>query len=244
MIRPRCVGRLPILLALGFALTTIEAGLAAGATEPAEAVAGPRPRTASAQTTKGAAKTAHRAAKTTGHRAHEAPARGAPSAKARSNRSKLAARQAVRGPTQTINDDVQITPFPSHADAARKALAQNRRDQLDDAEKAARDPGQPDRWQTVLFHLREFDSRSDAEACFWRVIAYYRLGEVGRARTVRQSCDIGAKDQAIIEKEDAQSASLQPAAALPELAAAGDRVPAPVPNPAGYDGDPPAHFER
>jgi len=139
---------------------------------------------------------------------------------------------------------VEITPFPSHAAAARKALAQNRRDQLDDAENAARAPRHDDRWQTVLFHLRGFDSRADAEACFWRVIAYYRLGEIGRARTIRQSCEIATNDQPVIEKEDVQSASLQPATALPELAAAGERPPAPVPNPAGYEGAAPTRLER
>src|SRR6516165_7774607 len=52
--------------------------------------------------------------------------------------------------------DAQVRPFPSQADAAQKALAQNRRDSLEDAEKAARAEHQDDRWQTVLFHLREF----------------------------------------------------------------------------------------
>ena len=78
-----------------------------------------------------------------------------------------------------------MTPFPSFAPHAKKALAQNRRDQLIDAEQAARADRQSDRWWTVLFHLRELDSRNDPEACFWRVVAYYRLGELARARALR-----------------------------------------------------------
>jgi hypothetical protein len=184
-------------------------------------------------------------ARTRSHRTKGKRAAG-PAAKpaaSRSRRSHAARSNTARAETPTINDNIEITPFPSHAAAARKALAQNRRDQLDDAERAARDPRQDDRWQTVLFHLRGFDSRGDAEACFWRVIAYYRLGEIGRARKIRQSCDLAAKDQPLVEQEDVLSANLQPAAALPELAAAGDRPVAPVPNPAGYDGAGPTRLE-
>jgi hypothetical protein len=185
------------------------------------------------------------ASQTKSHRTKGKRAAGA-GAKRTGSRSRSA--HAARIKTEnaqapTINDNIEITPFPSHAAAARKALAQNRREQLDDAEKAARDPRQDDRWQTVLFHLRGFDSRWDAEACFWRVIAYYRLGEVGRARKIRQSCDLSAKDEPLVEQEDVLSTSLQPAAALPELAAAGDRPAAPVPNPNGYDGAGPTRLE-
>ena len=60
-----------------------------------------------------------------------------------------------------INEDAHVTPFPSFAGHAKKALAQNRRDQLIDAEEAARAARQSDRWMTVLFHLRELDSRND-----------------------------------------------------------------------------------
>jgi hypothetical protein len=140
---------------------------------------------------------------------------------------------------KTINEDVTLTPFPSHAGAARKALAQNRRDQLDDAEKAARNPEQADRWQTVLFHLRDLDARSDSEGCFWRLVAYLRLGQVERARTLRQACELPPKDAAIIETEDEQAAQLQSAATLAEkepAAAAG--------NPAPYAGAAPAKLDR
>jgi hypothetical protein len=178
------------------------------------------------------------------HRTKGKRAAGAAAKPTASRRSAHAARsKTAHAEAPTINDNIEITPFPSHAAAARKALAQNRREQLDDAEKAARDPHQDDRWQTVLFHLRGFDSRGDAEACFWRVIAYYRLGEIGRARKIRQSCDLPAKDEPLVEREDVLAAGLQPAAALPELAAAGDRPAAPVPNPAGYDGAGPTRLE-
>ena len=138
-----------------------------------------------------------------------------------------------------INEDVSLTPFPSHANAAKKALSQNRRDQLDDAEKAARGADQSDRWQTVLFHLRNLDARSDSEGCFWRLVAYYRLGQVDRARALRQACDLVPKDAAVIEAEDEQAAQLQPAATVAEK-----DQPAVVGNPAPYAGAPPAKVDH
>ena len=138
----------------------------------------------------------------------------------------------------TINEDVTLTPFPSHAGAAKKALAQNRRDQLDDAEKAARAPEQAERWQTVLFHLRDLDARSDSEGCFWRLVSYYRLGQIERARTLRPACELAPKDNAIIEAEDEQAAHLQTAGML------ADKEPAPVGNLAPYSGDGPARIDH
>ena len=135
-----------------------------------------------------------------------------------------------------INEDAHVTPFPSFAGHAQKALAQNRRDQLIDAEQAARAARQSDRWMTVLFHLRELDSRNDPEACFWRVVAYYRLGELARARALRSSCEPPTAIQAVLDNEDAMSTTLQPVAALPEMTAAGEKPPAPVPNPEPYGG--------
>jgi hypothetical protein len=135
-----------------------------------------------------------------------------------------------------INEDAHVTPFPSFAGHAQKALAQNRRDQLIDAEQAARAVKQPDRWMTVLFHLRELDSRNDPEACFWRVVSYYRLGELTRARALRASCEPPPGVQAVLDNEDAISMTLQPVAALPEMVAAGERPPAPVANPDAYAG--------
>jgi hypothetical protein len=135
-----------------------------------------------------------------------------------------------------INEDAHVTPFPSVAVHAKKALAQNRRDQLIDAEQAARGDKQPDRWWTVLFHLRELDSRNDPEACFWRVVAYYRLGELARARALRASCEPPPGIQAALDNEDAISTTLQPVGALPEMLAAGEKPPAPVMNPDPYTG--------
>ena len=140
-----------------------------------------------------------------------------------------------------INEDAHVTPFPSFAPHAKKALAQNRRDQLIDAEQAARADRQSDRWWTVLFHLRELDSRNDPEACFWRVVAYYRLGELARARNLRSACEPPQAVQTILDSEDALSTTLQPVAALPEMAAAGEKPPTPVPNPDPYSGPPFPH---
>jgi len=135
-----------------------------------------------------------------------------------------------------INDDAHVTPFPSFAGHAKKALAQNRRDQLVDAEQAARAEKSPDRWWTVLFHLRELDSRNDAEACFWRIVSYYRLGELARARALRAMCEPPPGVQATLDNEDSMSSTLQPVAALPEMAAAGEKLPEPVVNPDRYAG--------
>jgi hypothetical protein len=135
-----------------------------------------------------------------------------------------------------INEEAHVTPFPSFAPHAKKALAQNRRDQLVDAEQAARAEKQADRWWTVLFHLRELDSRNDPEACFWRVVSYYRLGELARARVLRTMCEPPPAVQSVLDNEDAMSSTLQPVAALPEMTAAGEKAPAPVVNSDPYGG--------
>ena len=145
---------------------------------------------------------------------------------------------APTGKSGTINESVTLTPFPSHAGAAKKALAQNRRDQLDDAERAARAPEQAERWQTVLFHLRDLDARSDSEGCFWRLVSYYRLGQIERARSLRPACELAPKDAGIIEAEDEQAARLEAAGAL------ADKEPAAVGNLAPYAGDGPARVDR
>ena len=138
-----------------------------------------------------------------------------------------------------INEDVHVTAFPSQATHVKKAFAQNRRDSLDDAERAARADRQPDRWWTVLFHLRSLDSRNDAEACFWRVVAYYRLGELARARALRSNCELPTADGPLLDAEDAMSSSIQPTAALPEMVAAGEKAPDPIVNPERYAGQSP-----
>jgi hypothetical protein len=102
-----------------------------------------------------------------------------------------------------INDAAPpIEQFPTDGKAVKKAFAETRRDQLLDAEKAARDAKSPDRWRTVLFMLRGLPERTDSEACFWRVLAFYRLGEIPRARTLREGCDLPSKDSAVLNSED------------------------------------------
>jgi hypothetical protein len=88
----------------------------------------------------------------------------------------------------------------------------------------------------VLFHLRELDSRNDPEACFWRVVSYYRLGELARARALRGMCEPPPGVQTVLDNEDALSSTLQPVAALPEMAATGEKAPPPVANPDPYGG--------
>jgi hypothetical protein len=103
----------------------------------------------------------------------------------------------------------QITPFPRDQAAVAKAFAQQRRQQLADAEKAARAAQQSDRWQAVLFEIRDLDSRSDPEACFWRVVAYYRMGQLERARTMRGTCELPTGDASALEAEDAAAFAAQ-----------------------------------
>lgn len=219
-------------VALGLGLVV---ALASGAVRGADSAVAPaaskpaKPRTAKAA---GKAK-----------RAEPTKAKGAARAGARSRSAKQKGAGFATG-SHPIASNVEIVPFPSHAEAARHAFAQNRRDQLADAEKAARAATQDDRWQTVLFSLRALDARGDVEACFWRVLAYYRLGEMGRARSIRQLCTFGPKEEASLDAEEALSGSLQPAAVMQEMVAAGEKPPTPVPNPAPYAGASPAHFER
>jgi hypothetical protein len=149
-------------------------------------------------------------------------------------------RDEARAATSTINESISITPFPSQADATKRALAQNRRDLLADAEKAARASSIDDRWQTVLFDLRDLDARSDPEGCFWRLVAYYRLGQIERAREIRDKCELPPRDLAMLEAEDASAASLQPPMAMAEV----DHRPAPVANPAPYAGASPTRVDR
>ena len=167
--------------------------------------------------------------------------KAAPDTKVTRNKSTHLARQkSARTQAGTINENVTLTPFPSHAGAAKKALAQNRRDQLNDAEKAARSPDQAERWQTVLFHLRDLDARADSEGCFWRLVSYYRLGQIERARTLRQACDLLPKDAGIIEAEDEQAERAQPAGTLADK----EQAPTTAGTFAPYTGDGPAKVDR
>jgi hypothetical protein len=108
-----------------------------------------------------------------------------------------------------IDDNApKIVAFPQEAKAVDKAFADNRRDQLADAEKAARAAKSPDRWRTVLFSLRGLHDRTDPEACFWRVLSFYRLGEIDRARAVRENCELTGKDSSTLNGEDAASTGI------------------------------------
>jgi hypothetical protein len=101
-----------------------------------------------------------------------------------------------------------LEAFPSDSTAVKKAFSETRRDQLVDAEKAARDAKTPDRWRTVLFMLRGLPERTDPEACFWRVLSFYRLGEEARARTLREACELPPKDTALLNEEDARASGV------------------------------------
>lgn len=101
-----------------------------------------------------------------------------------------------------------LEAFPTDGKAVKKAFSETRRDQLVDAEKAARDAKTPDRWRTVLFMLRGLPERTDSEACFWRVLSFYRLGENARARTLREACELPPKDSGTLNEEDARSAGI------------------------------------
>jgi hypothetical protein len=147
-----------------------------------------------------------------------------------------------------IADAPKITAFPQDEAAVSKAFAEHRRDQIADAERTARAPKQDDRWRNVLFHVRDLSSPNDSEACFWRTVAYYRLGELARARRTRQVCQLPPPDAKVLDEEDVASVGLQPPAALPELKLAADleadrsaaRTTTPVANTAAYTGPAPA----
>jgi hypothetical protein len=165
--------------------------------------------------------------------------------------------KAVAGatrPHRVSDSTAKITAFPQKGEgpAVDRAFAEHRREQIADAEKAARAAKQDDRWRTVLFYIRDLDSRTDPEACFWRVVAYYRLGEIGRARSIRRGCEIPARDAATLDDEDASAARLQPPTALPELKLAGEldeegrptgAGQEPVANSEPYTGQPPTRYK-
>jgi hypothetical protein len=109
----------------------------------------------------------------------------------------------------------RIEQFPSDSKAVKKAFDETRRDQLGDAEKAARDGKTPDRWRSVLFALRGLPERTDPEACFWRVLAFYRLGELTRARALREGCELTAKESGALNSEDATAAGVPEMGTVP-----------------------------
>jgi len=159
--------------------------------------------------------------------------------------------KAAAGGAHEISDKApKIVAFPTEGAAVTRAFADQRREQLDSAEKVARGADQRDRWHAVLFELRDLDSRADTEACFWRVLAYLRLGDLRRAHNLRKACDIAVHDNATMNSEDAAAASLQPTVMDTELRTTGDsdgeepRKPArAVENPAPYTGPAPARVK-
>jgi hypothetical protein len=186
---------------LAFGLTGLGARAFAADTAPAAADAGAKPKGKSAKGSSKSVKTAKKkkpAPATTPEATAEKPAFA--------NRRKIGASPAyVVGDSNAhlINESAPpIEAFPTEGPAVKKAFAETRRDQLVDAEKAARDTKSPDRWRTVLFMLRGLPERTDPEACFWRVLSFYRLGEIARARTLREGCDLPSKDSAVLNAED------------------------------------------
>jgi hypothetical protein len=162
----------------------------------------------------------------------------------------------MQGGTQYITGErpggeQKITAFPHDQAAVDKAFAEHRRDQIVDAENSARAPDVKDRWHTVLFFLRDLQSHPDPETCFWRVLAFYRLGEVGRARNIREDCELAPRDRVTLDEEDVTAANLQPPGSVPEPKTAGAREPEktsrsqvqPVMNTAAYSGPSPARFK-
>lgn len=147
----------------------------------------------------------------------------------------------------------KIIPFPSEATAVTKAFAEHRRTQLADAEHAARDAQQKDRWHSVLFELRDLDSRADPESCFWRVLAYYRLGELRPARQLRESCQFNQHDDVALDAEDVASVALQPGAGRVEVRTTSGEIvedprtaavaAKPIVNDGAYSGPAPARFQ-
>lgn len=184
-------------------------------------------------------------------RAQAAESKKKTQARLKKRRAPAPMKATQKASTNRISEKApKVTAFPHDTAATTKAFAENRRDQLADAENAARAAKQDDRWRTVLFLIRDLDSGGDAEACFWRVLAYYRLGELSQARGMREGCDLPSRDANALSEEDATAVGLQPPTSLPELKLAGEldndrdrKTARPIMNPAPYAGPPPTRFK-
>jgi hypothetical protein len=202
----RVVRVLAGVVGLGFGLASLGASALAADGAPTAADSSGKPKGKSA---KGAGKSVKTAKK---KKAAPAPPPESTEKPAFAKRRRIGAGPAyVVGDSDAhlINDAAPpIEAFPSDAPAVKKAFAETRREQLADAEKAARDEKSPDRWRTVLFMLRGLPERTDSEACFWRVLAFYRLGEIPRARALREGCDLASKDSAALNAEDASASGV------------------------------------
>ncbi len=173
----------------------------------------PKPKKTSANKSKAAKSNKSKNGKTTG-KSKKVPDAAASDAAAQ---AKLKRRRIGATPAYVIGDSdphlinesaPPLEAFPGDSKAVKKAFAETRRDQLVDAEKAARDATSPDRWRTVLFMLRGLPERTDPEACFWRVLSFYRLGEIQRARILRENCELPPKDSAALNAEDATASGV------------------------------------
>jgi len=220
--RSATVSMLVLALALGLA----PAG-AAAETAPAGGAAAPRPATA-----KPGAK------------------KKAPRKRRRPSGSGSASNADERAAAVQNAKNKPITAFPAEqAATVSRIFDEHRREQVADAERAARAAKQDDRWNSVLFAIRELDSGAGYDVCFWRALAYYRQGELARARKTRQLCVLAPSDVGTLDHEDAAASSLQPPSALPELRLAGALdedgqaragTTKPVANPEAYTGPSPA----
>jgi hypothetical protein len=257
--------RLRLVLACSGALSLLISGAPARAAEASSAKpATAKTATAKTATTKTAtAKTA--TAKPTATKptrvAKKKKKKGTPTADAAAKEPKH--RRVNASPAYLVVDDnahlinesaPHVAAFPAETKQAyEKAFAENRRGQLVDAEKAARAEKSPDRWRTVLFMLTGLNDNGDSEACFWRVLSFYRLGEIDRARAVRAVCELPVKDSSALNAEDAL-VSRTPAmgtgahedqftATTPVAADAPDAAPAPPPPVAPYTGPSPQRVQ-
>jgi hypothetical protein len=204
-----CVG----LALAGF----VGAGNVAHAEETASATDATKKAPPKKGPTKGPTKGTNKAAKK--KKAAPATETGDGNAATASKRRRLSASPAyVVGDSNPHYIDVnapKIVAFPHEAKAVEKAFSEGRREQLADAEKTARAARSPDRWRTVLFSLRGLHDRTDPEACFWRVLAFYRLNEIDRARAVREDCDLPGKDSSTLNAEDAASTGIPAIGTVP-----------------------------
>jgi len=240
----RSNGRLACAALVGFILIAAATAHAADPAPAADASATPKPAT----TKKAAGKATKKSA--TSARKKKAAADAA-EAESQSKRRRIGASPAyVVGDSDAhlINEaGPPLEAFPTDAKAVKKAFAETRRDQLVDAEKAARDDKTPDRWRTVLFALRGLPERNDPETCFWRVLSFYRLGEIARARTLREGCELPGKDSATLNAEDATASGVPAMGTVaaddgfgqPSGAGTAKAEPKPAPTAAPYTGPSP-----
>jgi hypothetical protein len=189
------------------ALATDPVAPAASTAPPSTAVPASKSGPAGRGTTKGAPK-----ARKTKARPGDAPSTGG-----------TLVRRPATGATPAA-----VSPFAPTTREVARAFEGERRKQLGYAEEAARAAETNDRWNTVLFHLSGLASETYPEACFWRVMAYYHLGDVTRGDSVRAFCELPNADAVALGHErERATAAAGPQPTMPELRAAGLIQPAP-----------------